>query len=313
MRIAEFRALWRWARLFVLSCLGDAWPITTRCSSGTACARPTATDLQGKARPAPRPCGDPKAMPGASDFRAQGPLARGGADAARVRRAAARRHNRFPPSAWRWRRRTTASARSGCGSPANLGPRGLRVDCGYGMRSRLPARCGGVWAGVAWWSARCACGAPVLPPGKSSAAGAPWAHPNQPRAWGGNYSVPDFSAGVPQRRRVRLYAHYGVNGMMIYGDVLCYADSTILPELNHPTQEACGHPGRCARRAARYGVRFTYYLSGPKLASQSSGVPQSSRGRRRPGLAGRRSPFLCSSSETTLKFYEELSATFSAR
>ena len=95
---------------------------------------------------------------------------------------------------------------------------------------------------------------------------------------------------------------------MIYGDVLCYASGTILPELNHPDcREAPGHAGR--RRPPRGAVRRAVHLraGGPEAAPDSSGVPQSPGGRRR---RGRRAAAGCSSSvpaaPTTLKFYEEL-------
>jgi hypothetical protein len=165
----------------------------------------------------------------------------------------------------------------------------------------------GLWAGIAWLErAMRVRRGPFLPQGKTERRAA-WGTQISQGPWGGNYSVPDFSPEYLSDDAFRLYAHYGVNSMMIYGDVLCYAKSAILPELNHPDCDKHMAMLRdAARRAARYGVRFTYVPVGPKLR------PNHPVFQNHPEVAGTVMnrggglEFLCSSSPTVLKFYEEL-------
>lgn len=124
----------------------------------------------------------------------------------------------------------------------------------------------GLWAGVAWleWEMRTRRG-PVLPVGVIEHRAA-WPVQISQGPWGGNYSVPDFAPEYLGDDAFRLYAHFGVNNMMIYGDLLCYADGDLLPELNHP--DATRHLevlADAARRAVAYGVQFSYVVVGPKL------------------------------------------------
>jgi len=166
----------------------------------------------------------------------------------------------------------------------------------------------GLWAAVAWLEFEMgARRGPFLPAGPHEGRAA-WGHQISQGPWGGNYSVPDFGPEYLDDDAFRLYAHYGVNEMMIYGDLLCYAESAVLPELNHPEagrnlavlQEA-------ARRAARYGVRFSYVAVGPKLREDhpvfaahpaAGGIVVE----RDPGLRLR---FLCTESEEGRAFYRE--------
>ncbi|HOS44568.1 MAG TPA: hypothetical protein PK794_12810, partial [Armatimonadota bacterium] len=166
----------------------------------------------------------------------------------------------------------------------------------------------GLWAGVAWleWEMRTRRG-PFLPAGTVEHHAA-WAEQISQGPWGGNYSVPDFAPEYVSDDAFRLYAHYGVNRMMIYGDLLCYTQGDILPELNHP--DAAAHLAGlrdAAVRAARYGVQFSYVVVGPKLRPahpvfaahpevKGAGVEVHDSGRLH---------FLCASSETALAFYED--------
>ena len=164
----------------------------------------------------------------------------------------------------------------------------------------------GLWAGVTWfeWEMRTRRG-PILPRGVFEKRAA-WGMQISQGPWGGNYSVPDFSPEYLSNDAFRLYAHYGVNSMMIYGDMLCYINSRILPELNCPDYDANIQMLKDAsRRAARYGVHFTYVPVGPKLR------PGHPVFRNHPDVRGagvhRNSllHFLCSSSPKVLAFYEE--------
>jgi hypothetical protein len=164
----------------------------------------------------------------------------------------------------------------------------------------------GVWAGVAWfeWKMRTRRG-PILPRGLFEKHAA-WDVQISQGPWGGNYSVPDFSPEYLSDDGFRLYAHYGVNSMMIYGDMLCYINSRILPELNCPDYDANIRMLKDAsRRAARYGVHFTYVPVGPKLGPEHP-VFQNHPDVRGAGVyRDSLLHFLCSSSPKVLDFYEE--------
>ena len=165
----------------------------------------------------------------------------------------------------------------------------------------------GLWAGHAWleWEMRARRG-PYLPAGVFTRRAA-WPIQISQGPWGGNYSVPDFAPEYLSDDAFRLYAHFGVNTMMIYGDLLCYVQSAILPELNTPgfddnltlLQDA-------SRRAADYGVRFSYVAVGPKLRPDHL-VFANHPGARGTGarINGARLHFLCSSDEAVLAFYQE--------
>jgi hypothetical protein len=167
----------------------------------------------------------------------------------------------------------------------------------------------GMWAGVAWleWEMRTRRG-PILPKGEVVRQAA-WAVQISQGPWGGNYSVPDFAPEYLSDDAFRLYAHYGVNSMMIYGDMLCYVQSEVFPELNCAEYERnVAMLVDAAERALRYGVRFTYVVVGPKLRSTHPLFQRypSARG------SGVRSPVgahtihcLCSSDEACLAFYGE--------
>jgi len=189
-----------------------------------------------------------------------------------------------------------------------LGARHCRLTCTPEGITVEGGDIAGLWAGVTWleWEMRTRRG-PILPAGTFLYQAA-WAEQISQGPWGGNYSVPDFSPEYLSDDAFRLYAHYGVNRMMIYGDLLCYVDSAILPELNHP--DAAQHIAvlrDAAQRAARYGVQFMYVVVGPKLrphhpvfqahpAVKGAGVEWGDSGRLH---------FLCGSEETVRAFYAE--------
>ncbi len=128
--------------------------------------------------------------------------------------------------------------------------------------------------------------------------------------WGSNYLVPDLSPEYLSDDAFRLLAHYGVNGMTIYGDWLCYVRSGILPELNYPDYEVNIRVLRDAtERAARYGISFYYVPVGPKLRADHPTFL------RRPNTRGalhsasnedNRIHCLCSSDPDSLAFHAEV-------
>ena len=127
--------------------------------------------------------------------------------------------------------------------------------------------------------------------------------------WGSNYLVPDLSPDYLSDDAFRLLAHYGVNGMTIYGDILFYVKSEVLPELNHPDREENLATLRDAtERSSSYGISLYWVPVLPKLAedhpvfSNYPGV----RGSRLGTPPGKKRIFtLCSSEERSLEFYSE--------
>lgn len=165
----------------------------------------------------------------------------------------------------------------------------------------------GIWAGIALFEfeMRTRRG-PILPLGVFEYTAA-WDIQISQGPWMGNYSVPDFSPEYLSDDAFRLYAHYGVNSMMIYGDLLCYVNSRILPQLNCQDYEKNIEMLQdAAWRAARYGVRFTYVPVAPKL-NPDHPVFKNHPDVRGAGIKknGSLLHFLCSSSSKVLDFYEE--------
>jgi|GEM_PF-1660837 len=190
---------------------------------------------------------------------------------------------------------------------ADLGPRDCRLRCQPDQIIVEGGGVAGLWAGITWleWEMRCRRGA-ILSVGEIERRAA-WPVQISQGPWGGNYSVPDFSPEYLSDDAFRLYAHYGVNSMMIYGDLLCYVQSDIFPELNTPDYAHNMAMLRdAAQRAARYGVQFSYVVVGPKLRRDHPLF------QRLPEVRGSgfdrgtgRLHFLCSSHELCLDFYRE--------
>ncbi len=125
--------------------------------------------------------------------------------------------------------------------------------------------------------------------------------------WGSNYLVPDLSPEYLGDDAFRLLAHYGVKGMTIYGDILFYVRSEVLPELNHPEYESQIATLRLAtERASRYGISLYLVPVLPKLAEEHPVFLN------HPGVKGARFASrqdderihtLCSSDQESLAFY----------
>ena len=185
-------------------------------------------------------------------------------------------------------------------------------DCRYSFNpDRLLVEGGGsagLWAGLAWMEQEMRLRrGPILPNGCWTRQ-ARWRIQMCSSVWGSNYSVPDFDPEYLGDDSFRLYAHYGINVMMLHGDLLCYVKSDILPELSHPDYERHINLLRqAAARASCYGVRFNLHIESPKLKAGHP-VFQSHPEVRGSGFeAAYDGPVhvLCSSQEKTLAFYEE--------
>jgi len=129
--------------------------------------------------------------------------------------------------------------------------------------------------------------------------------------WNANYSVPDFDEEYLSEDCFKTYAHYGVNNMMIYGDLLIYSNSDVLPELKHPDyKESIRKLKDAAKRAIKYGVQFSYLAVTPKLTDEhpvfinhkdtkGAGIPIATQ-------KDKNMYFLCSSSKKVLDYYEDV-------
>jgi hypothetical protein len=193
---------------------------------------------------------------------------------------------------------------------SSLPPRAYRLSVEPTHIGLYASDAAGIWAGTTWIEREMRVRrGPFIPTGNQEHT-ARWRWQVSQGPWGGNYSVPDFSPEYLSDDAFRLYAHYGVNSMMIYGDILCYARSKALPELNHPEYDHHIEMLRdAAVRAAKYGVQFTYVVVGPKLRADHP-VFQAHPTALGSGSKSREGDYnmhcLCSSDEKVLGFYEEV-------
>lgn len=195
------------------------------------------------------------------------------------------------------------------GTDEALPPRAYRLEIGTAKINVCASDAAGIWAGVAALEREMRSRRGPILPQATTEHRARWRWQVSQGPWGGNYSVPDFSPEYLSDDAFKLYAHYGVNSMMIYGDLLCYAQSDILPELNHPDYDYhITMLADAAERAAKYGVQFTYVVVGPKLRSTHP-VFQAHPSIRGSGVASPAGGYsihcLCSSDETVAAFYDE--------
>lgn len=196
------------------------------------------------------------------------------------------------------------------GTVPGLPPRAFRLKCEPEEIQIMGGDAAGLWAGVAWLERemrirRC----PILPRGAQIRSAA-WGVQIHQSPWGGNSAVPDFTPDYLSDDGFRLYAHYGVTHMMIYGELLCYTHSRIFPELNHPDYEHhLSMLAEASRRAARYGVQFAYLLVAPRLRPEHPVFRNhpSAMGSRRTSEGKGFNPWhnLCTSDPDVRAFYSE--------
>ncbi len=151
---------------------------------------------------------------------------------------------------------------------ADLPPRGFRLTPSETEIRIEASDAAGMWAGIAWMEREMRVRRGPFLSAAPIERNASWGTQISQGPWGGNYSVPDFSPEYLSDDAFRMYAHYGINSTMIYGDMMCYTRSSIFPELD------CDDYDRntamlkgAAERAERYGVRLSYVVVGPKLRS----------------------------------------------
>lgn len=191
-----------------------------------------------------------------------------------------------------------------------LPPRAFRLQCGPAEIQVAGGDAAGLWAGVAWLEREMRIRrGPILPRG-TMVRFAAWGVQIHQGPWGGNYAVPDFTPEYLGDDAFRLYAHYGVTQMMIYGELLCYARSRIFPELNHPDYDQhIAMLADAARRALQYGVRFAYLVIAPRLRPEHPlfrNHPAAKGSRRTSEGKGFRSWHnLCTSDPAVRAFYAE--------
>lgn len=135
--------------------------------------------------------------------------------------------------------------------------------------------------------------------------------------FGSNYLVPDLCEPYLSESAFRKLAHWGINGMTIYGDWLCYVQSERYSELNAVDYEKnIALLRQAAASAAKYGIRLYYVAVSPKLRSDHplfQRLPDV-RGARlarpaEPGESAERKPDLhnlCSTSPASLELHQEV-------
>jgi hypothetical protein len=131
-----------------------------------------------------------------------------------------------------------------------------------------------------------------------------------PPAWGANMFVPDFSSEYLGDDAFRSLAHAGANGMFVYGDFLCYAATTRLPEIDQP--DAAQHIETlrdAARRAANFGIKLYLVAVSPKLPADHAVFKAHPGARGAQLAAGGDTPdihCLCSSDADALGFHADV-------
>ncbi len=129
--------------------------------------------------------------------------------------------------------------------------------------------------------------------------------------FGSNFLVPDLSVEFLSDDAFKMLAHFGCNGMSIYGDWLLYVNSKIFPELNRPDYaENVAMLKDATERAARYGISLYYVPVSPKLPSDHPvfrSHPQARGARLARGSRKSEGELhsLCSTSEESLAFIAE--------
>ncbi len=170
----------------------------------------------------------------------------------------------------------------------------------------------GLWAGVVRMEREMGMRrGPYLPKGEITAC-PHWKYQISQAPWGANYLVPDLGPSYLGNDSFRLLAHYGANGMTVYGDALLYVNSEILPELNHPDfHEHIKVLRETTERAAKYGISLFWVPVLPKLREHHPvflSHPEV-RGARLGWKGEDHSLFtLCSTSESSLEFLSEMTS-----
>ncbi|GBG08634.1 hypothetical protein PAT3040_03222 [Paenibacillus agaridevorans] len=172
----------------------------------------------------------------------------------------------------------------------------------------------GLWAGIVWTERELsASGVACLEAGIVERS-PQWQVQISQAPYLSNYLVPDLDEAYLSDEAFGLLAHYGINGMTLYGDWLLYVESRIFPELNHPKRkENLEKLQDAARRAAKYGISLYYVPVSPKLDGNHplfQRVPSARGARINPGLVqnGKEIYNLCSSDPDCLDFHGETMA-----
>jgi hypothetical protein len=127
--------------------------------------------------------------------------------------------------------------------------------------------------------------------------------------YGANFLVPDLSPEFLSNDVFRLLIHFGITGMFIYGDMLCYAHNDHFSELEMPSYlQNIAMLKDASERASLFGIKLYYVVVSPKLAENHllfQHFPEM-RGALMEGVLGKQNIHnLCSSSEKSLQFHAE--------
>ncbi|MGI2293830.1 hypothetical protein [Paenibacillus sp. GXUN7292] len=132
--------------------------------------------------------------------------------------------------------------------------------------------------------------------------------------YGANYLVPNLDDTYLSDDAFRLLVHYGINGMIIYGDWLLYVNNARYFELNHPHYDRnIAILKTAAKRAKKFGISLYFVAVSPKLAGNHpifSRIPSMKGAKISPGLKETTKEIynLCSSDHDSLNFHGETMA-----
>ncbi|PYI50880.1 hypothetical protein [Paenibacillus flagellatus] len=171
----------------------------------------------------------------------------------------------------------------------------------------------GLWAGVVYTEREIAVrGSAVIDAGDIVKTPS-WPVQISQAPFGSNYLVPDLSADYLSDDAFRMLAHFGANGMTIYGDWLLYVRNEKYPELSSPDYERNIATLRDAvDRAGKYGVKLYYVAVSPKFAEDHPLFvrrPGLKGARIAPGQSGTKIHNLCSSDAEALELHGETMAS----
>lgn len=192
---------------------------------------------------------------------------------------------------------------------SSLRPWSFRLAVQSGSVSIHGGDIAGVWAGLVYLEREVAGRrAPALPHGTTERA-APWRLQISQAPFGSNYLVPDLTSEYIGDDAFRLLAHYGINGMNIYGDWLLYVKSERFPALSQPDYDRnIAILKQTVARARKFGVQLIFMAVSPKFGEEHEVFrrhPELRGARIIKGQTDQRIHNLCSSSEASLALHRE--------
>lgn len=172
----------------------------------------------------------------------------------------------------------------------------------------------GLWASIVYLEKEIsAAGTLAIPLGRIERAPS-WNKQISQAPYGANYLVPDLDDTYLSDDAFRLLVHYGINGMIIYGDWLLYVNNARYFELNHPDYDRnITILKTVSKRAKKFGIALYFVAVSPKLDGNHpifNRFPSMKGDKISPGLKETTKEIynLCSSDHDSLNFHGEIMA-----